>query len=75
MTLDQIVIAIAGCLSSWMIHSADRKVRLMACWIGLFAQPFWFYAAYEANQWGILLMDVVYTAGFIRGAHRNWRLR
>jgi len=71
---DQIIIAITGCSSSWMIHSADRKVRKAACILALIGQPSWFYAAYDAQQWGILLMDFVYSAGWVRGAISNWRV-
>ena len=72
-TIDQLIIAVTGCASSWMIHSTDKKVRAWACAIAMVGQPAWIYAAYEANQWGIVLVDIIYTAGWIRGSITNWR--
>jgi hypothetical protein len=74
MTFDQIIIALTGCASAWMIHSTDKKIRLWACVFALVGQPAWFYAAWHAQQWGILVMDVVYTAGWIRGFLNNRRI-
>jgi hypothetical protein len=74
MTLDQIIIALTGCTSSWMIHSNDRKVRFAACILAIIGQPAWFYAACVAQQWGILLIDAVYTLGWIRGLRGNWNV-
>jgi hypothetical protein len=69
----QIWIAVTGCISAWAIHSPDKKVRLLACVFALAGQPAWFYAAWEAQQWGILIMDVVYTTGWVRGYWANRR--
>jgi len=71
MQYDQIIIAITGGLSSWMIHDTRKKVRFYACLLALIGQPAWFYAAYVANQWGILAMDVIYTMAWIRGYIAN----
>lgn len=71
MTLDQIIIIITGCLSAWMIHSPNKKIRWIACVCALVGQPFWFYAAWKANQWGIFAMDAVWTLGWIRGFLNN----
>lgn len=73
MIIAQTMIAITGCTSSWMIHSADRKVRTVACILAIIGQPFWYYAAYESQQWGILIVDVVYSLGWVRGLIYNWR--
>ncbi len=71
MSIDQIIIALTGVSSSWLIHSSDRKVRLIACALALAGQPAWLYAAIVAHQWGILIVDVLFTAGWIRGLKGN----
>jgi hypothetical protein len=69
--VSQVWIFITGALSAFMIHSADRKVRLAACVIALAGQIAWVYAAIQADQFGILLVDFIYTAGWIRGFVNN----
>lgn len=73
MTIDQWIIAITGCSSSWLIHDPRKQYRLAACVMAIIGQPFWFYAAIVAHQWGILAMDVIYTLGWIRGYIANRR--
>ena len=72
-SLDQWMIAVTGGLSIWMITDDKRSYRLMACVFALLGQPFWFWAAYKAQQWGIFAIDVVYTAGWIKGLLKNWK--
>jgi len=72
-TLDQWMIAILGSLASWIIHDERKNWRLWACIFALAAQPFWFFAAWKAQQWGIFAMDIVYTLGWIKGFWQNWR--
>lgn len=35
-------------------------------------QPFWFYAAWSAEQWGILATCALYTWGWWRGVRAYW---
>ena len=36
--------------------------------VGLLAQPFWLYTTYQAHQWGIFFICVLYTAMYVKGA-------
>lgn len=67
----QLVIVITGGLSFWMIHDHRHSWRLAACIFALIGQPFWMIAAWDAHQWGILLVDVLCTIGWIRGVYLN----
>lgn len=40
--------------------------------IGICAQPFWLYATLKAEQYGIVLLTFVYTAGWARGVWNFW---
>jgi hypothetical protein len=71
MSFDQWAIAVTGSLSSWMIHDDRKSWRLWACIFAIVGQPFWFWAAWTANQWGIFVMDVVYSLGWLKGFLKN----
>ena len=51
-------------------HKASR--RRYACLFGLAGQPFWFYAAWHSQQWGIGLITVFYTLAWSRGVWFQW---
>lgn len=70
--IDQVVIGVCGMTS--VILSQDRRPqwRKWACIVGIVAQPFWLYASWTAQQWGIVLLTVVYTIAWLRGIHNFW---
>ncbi|MBP9727936.1 MAG: nicotinamide mononucleotide transporter [Candidatus Moranbacteria bacterium] len=39
--------------------------------LGLLSQPFWFATAIINDQWGIMILNVVYSATWIYGVY-NW---
>src|SRR5690349_4659559 len=53
MGLDQIGITLSGVIAVWLTQDKRIAWRRWACIFGMFAQPFWFYAAWKAEQWGI----------------------
>ena len=38
----------------------------------IFGKPFWFYAAWSAEQWGIFALCVLYTYAWARGVWTHW---
>jgi len=46
--------------------------RRWACICGICAQPFWFYATWHAQQWGIFGLSFVYAALWLRGFRIYW---
>ena len=72
MTLDQIAIAIFGTIAAWLSQSRDNSARRWAPVMGMIGQPFWFYAAWLADQWGILAVSVLYTLAWMRGLWVHW---
>lgn len=68
----QIGIAIFGVTAIWL--SQDHRIawRRWAPVFGLAGQPFWFWSAWSAEQYGILALCVLYTASWARGL-RMWR--
>lgn len=70
--IEQLIIAITGPLSIWWVNDPRRSYRRLACVIALVGQPAWLYAAYIAEQWGILPVELLYLAAWVKGFHQQW---
>ncbi len=70
--IDQIAIACTGAAAVWCSQDSRASVRRWACILGTIGQPFWFYAAYTAEQWGILATCFLYSYGWARGVWTYW---
>lgn len=68
----QIGIAIFGVLAVWLAQDDNIRRRRWAPVFGLAGQPFWFWAAWESQQFGILALCGLYTISWARGL-RLWR--
>ena len=72
MTVDQIAIAVLGTASVWLANDARESWRKWACIVGLANEPFWFYAAWVADQWGVMFLCAVYSVAWFRGFRSQW---
>jgi hypothetical protein len=72
MVLDQVGILVTGVIAVWLTQHKRESWRRWACIFGLLAQPFWFYAAWKAEQWGILAISTLYTYAWARGIWTYW---
>jgi hypothetical protein len=70
--IEQIVIAVCGCVSVWLSQDTRGEWRRYACVVGIVAQPFWLYATWKAEQWGIFALTFVYAAAWLRGIWNYW---
>ena len=70
--IEQIAIAATGVTAIWLTQSKNSKTRRFACLFGLAGQPFWFWSAVEAEQWGIFVLCCFYTLAWARGVKTNW---
>lgn len=70
--IEQAIIAICGALSIWCVSSPHARTRGWGAIIGLCAQPFWLYATWQSEQWGMFTLSLIYTAGWARGVHTYW---
>jgi hypothetical protein len=50
--LEQIGIAVSGVVAVWLTQDKRESWRRWACIFGMLGQPFWFYAAWKAEQMG-----------------------
>ena len=70
--LDQIAILLTGVIAVWLTQDKRVSWRRWAPIFGLLAQPFWFYAAWKADQWGIFAIATLYTYAWARGVWTHW---
>jgi hypothetical protein len=72
MGLDQIGIALSGVIAVGLSQDKRESWRRWACVFGMLGQPFWFYAAWKAEQWGIFALCALYTYAWARGLWVHW---
>jgi len=70
--IDQFFIAITGVTAIWLTQQGNEAWKKYACLFGMAGQPFWYYSAYTAEQWGILVLCVFYTYAWWLGIKNNW---
>ena len=70
--IEQLFIGLFGVTAVWLSQDARDSVRRWACVLGLTSQPFWFYATWQAEQWGIFTLSFLYTYSWARGVKANW---
>lgn len=68
----QIFIALFGVTAVTLSQSTIALRRRWASIFGLLGQPFWFYAAWQSEQWGIFALCILYTLSWGKGFYANW---
>lgn len=68
----QFCIAMTGVIAIWLTQQSNQKIKKFACLFGLLGQPFWFYSAYQAEQWGIFILCIFYAYSWSLGVYNNW---
>lgn len=70
--IDQIAIALTGATAVWLSQDRRPSWQKWACIFGLCGQPFWFYATWSAEQWGIFAVCIIYTLAWLKGLKNYW---
>jgi len=73
--IDQIAIGVLGAAAAYFSQDPRERRRRFACLFGLAGQPFWFYTAWTAGQWGVFVLSILYTAAWARGLVAHWLRR
>jgi hypothetical protein len=73
--MEQIAIALFGVTAIFMSQSPSAEIRRYACVFGIIGQPFWFYSAYQAQQWGIFALCFLYSWAWGKGFVTHWLRR
>lgn len=70
--MDQLGIAFTGVVAVWLSQDLRENWRRWSCIFGMCGQPFWFYATWNAEQWGIFALAFIYTYSWGRGCWLYW---
>ena len=70
--ISQIMLAVTGVTAIWLTQQGNESIKKYACLFGMAGQPFWFYSAYTAEQWGIFVLCLFYTYSWGVGIKNNW---
>jgi len=70
--IEQIAIAMTGVTAIFLSQCESVDYRRFASIFGLIGQPFWFYSAYTAEQWGIFVLCLFYTFAWFKGFRLYW---
>lgn len=68
----QLGIAIFGVLAIWLSQSRSYEARKWASVAGLISLPFGVWAAFEADQWGQVALNLACLVAWLRGIHTFW---
>ena len=71
--MDQVLLAILGFLSIYFLSSKDTKNLKYGFYLGLLAEPLWFYSAWIHQQYGILFLVLCYGVCHIRGLYNCYQ--
>ncbi len=72
MDLSQIGIIVFGLSAIWLVGGKEKKWRRWGFVLNLCSQPFWTYVAIMNEQYGILVLTLIYAWGWIRGTYNSW---
>lgn len=70
--MTQVFLAILSLTAVLCTQDRNATVRKWGPVFGLCSQPFWLYAAWTSQQWGIFVISFVYTAIWCMGVWRQW---
>ncbi len=70
--LTQVPLTILSLLAIFCVTSRSQAVQKWGPVFGLCSQPFWLWATYSAQQWGMLLLSFVYVGMWVRGIRNAW---
>lgn len=68
----QAAIFILSGAAIWLVGNVDTRAQRWGYALGLAGQPFWAYSAWQAEQWGIMLLTAWYTIAWARGLRNHW---
>lgn len=69
----QLGIGLFGVLAIFLVGRRAPEVRRWGYVCGLCAQPFWLWTTIAHEQWGIVLLCVLYTFSWASGLRNHWR--
>lgn len=68
----QAVITCTGVTSLYLMGGQTARIRMWGGIVGLIGEPFWLTTASINQQYGIMVLCVVYGIAWIRVVWKNW---
>lgn len=68
----QIWIGIFGVAAIFLVNHHAPAVRRWGPIMGMISQPAWFYATWQAQQWGIFGLSLLYLYSWGMGIYNGW---
>lgn len=68
----QAMLVLLGAGAIYLLSEKRGRVRRWGYIVGAASEPFWLYAAWTTQQWGVLLLVFWWSWFYIRGAINNW---
>lgn len=72
MDFSQIWIGTFGFAAIALVNVRNLRLRRWGPVMGLISQPGWFYATWQAQQWGIFALSVLYALSWGMGFYNAW---
>lgn len=69
--INQFMLAVTTALALYLV-SRDDEWQKWGYIVGLFSQPFWFYAAITTMQWGIIVLNLWITYCWLNGIYNHF---
>jgi hypothetical protein len=60
-----------GCSAVWSIGRPEYW-RRWGYILGLSSQPFWFYMSIKQSEWGVFILNCIYTFSWAQGVWFHW---
>lgn len=70
--IEQVMIALTGATAVYLTQQSREGWKKYACLFGMAGQPFWIYATYPTEQWGMFALTLFYTWSWWLGIKNNW---
>lgn len=67
----QIMIALFGVTAVLLTQQKNETIKYFAPFFGLAGQPFWLYATYSTEQWGMFFLSILYSYAWALGIWNN----
>lgn len=71
----QAAIVILGGAAIWLVGRRNPRLRRWGYVVGLISQPFWLWATFTADQFGMYLLSLFYCWAWADGIYNHWRIK
>ena len=62
----QAQILVFGVAARWLVGGGTQRGVRLSLWVSFLNLPAWFYVSWETSSWGMGVLNVIYTALYVR---------